>query len=241
MHTSVNLHSEHFHFRRITADGGDHISFDDFMPGYHQNDRVAVVSPHVEDGVLFTGAAVLAIATRFYDICRAERSDFFIYPQTFCILDENDQGIMTQRGRLPMTREVMWPWLNLDVWPDCKWLTSDCANTTILRTIFDYQINRVFWPEELTIGFEESATFEHLDDLLKSQIKSIHLYNCASPSLMLHTDSVADEYLDQCMKNIAASTEPGSDTVSRPDETGFYPVDVASFIEAHFRTGGDTA
>ena len=86
MHTSQTLRSSHFEYRCTEASG--RVAFSSFCADYHEQDRVGVVSPHLEDGVLHTGYALLALTTAFYDVQRAGGSDFFIYPQHFAIIGQ---------------------------------------------------------------------------------------------------------------------------------------------------------
>ncbi len=87
MHTSQQLRSSHFEYRRPGADG--RVDFSAFCAQYHDQDRVCVVSPRLEDGVLHTAYALLALTTAFYDVQRATGSDFFIYPQHFAIIGQD--------------------------------------------------------------------------------------------------------------------------------------------------------
>ena len=87
MHTSQQLRSSHFEYRRPGADG--RVAFNAFCAEYHDQDRFCVVSPRLEDGVLHTAYALLALTTAFYDVQRAAGSDFFIYPQHFAIIGQD--------------------------------------------------------------------------------------------------------------------------------------------------------
>ena len=78
------------------------VDFETFCPDYHELDRTGVISPHLEDGILHAGYALLALTTAFYDIWRARTDDFFIYPQHFAILDITKEGVNTGCGRLPL-------------------------------------------------------------------------------------------------------------------------------------------
>ena len=78
MHTSQALRSSHFEYQR--PESGNRVAFSAFCADYHAQDRVGVVSPQLEDGILHTAYALLALTTAFYDVQRASGSDFFIYP-----------------------------------------------------------------------------------------------------------------------------------------------------------------
>ena len=171
MHTSQALRSSHFEYR--SPESGGRVAFSAFCAGYHEQDRVGVVSPHLEDGVLHTAYALLALTTAFYDVQRAGGSDFFIYPQHFAFIGqgpptastpraENGRaetgradtvGIATRAGCLDLTLDEAgiggaWAWL--DVWPQSNWFTAPAAPTAMLKKVFDLHINRLFWPQDFT-------------------------------------------------------------------------------------------
>ena len=166
MHTSQALRSSHFEYRCTEASG--RVAFSSFCADYHEQDRVGVVSPHLEDGILHTGYALLALTTAFYDVQRAGGGDFFIYPQHFAIIGQapptasrpraetgraDQVGIATGAGRLDLTLDEAgiggaWAWL--DVWPASNWLTAPAAPTAMLKKVFDFHINRLFWPQDFT-------------------------------------------------------------------------------------------
>jgi hypothetical protein len=74
------------------------------------------VAPYLEEGVLQTGYALLALTTAFYDVLRARTAEFFDYPHHFALLDVNDAGVRTRAGRLPLPQAALGsPWGALDV------------------------------------------------------------------------------------------------------------------------------
>ena len=83
-------------------DARTHVGFSAFCAEYHEQDRVAVVSPRLEDGILHTGYALLALTTAFFDAQRARGGDFFVYPQHFAIIGADRSGVATGAGRLEL-------------------------------------------------------------------------------------------------------------------------------------------
>ncbi len=71
MHTSTRLRADDFHFWQQTASANQPVDFATFSPDYHEQDRVGVISLGLEDGVLQTSYALLALTTAFYDRLRA--------------------------------------------------------------------------------------------------------------------------------------------------------------------------
>ena len=86
MHTSTLLKSSDFQYWRLTDDRRISADFGTFCPDYHELDRVGVISPCFEDGILYTGDALLALTTAFYDVLRSQGTDFFDYPQHFAFI-----------------------------------------------------------------------------------------------------------------------------------------------------------
>ena len=82
MHTSQVLKSTDFLFVRYTAGGSECQTINDFIPVYHEKDRIGVVSPHIDVGLACCSAAVLALCTAFYDRLRDKGEVFFDYPNT---------------------------------------------------------------------------------------------------------------------------------------------------------------
>ena len=52
MHTSKLLKSSDFQYWRLTQEERINVDFEGFCPDYHELDRVGVISPCLEDGVL---------------------------------------------------------------------------------------------------------------------------------------------------------------------------------------------
>lgn len=95
MRTSQLPRSSRFQYRRIAAAGRTNVGFSGFCPAYHGQDRVGVVSPRLEDGILHTGYALLALTTAFFDAQIAHGGDFFVYPYQFAIIDSDQSGVAT--------------------------------------------------------------------------------------------------------------------------------------------------
>ena len=218
MHTSQALRSSHFEYRR--PDAGGRIAFSAFCADYHDQDRVGVVSPRLEDGILHTSYALLALTTAFYDVQRAGGTDFFIYPQHFAIIgqdlsplsstrDDADRaekiGIATGAGRLDLTLDEAgiggaWAWL--DVWPGGNWHTASQTPTAMLKKVFDLHINRLFWPQDFTPTSRQEPEPENgktstgqLPDyalrILKSRLKSVYYYKTSAPTIEICADQPA--------------------------------------------------
>jgi len=151
-----------------------------FCPDYHALDRVGVVSPTLEAGILHTSHALLALTTAFYDTLRARTTEFFDYPQHFAFVGAQGVEVHTEGGLLPPATPNLWhAWSWLDVWPEAKWVTTPATATDMLRRVFDYQINRVFWPRSLKPASNETPLPAYAWKMLKTHVKAVYYYDCA--------------------------------------------------------------
>jgi len=188
MHTSSALRSSHFQYRRIDAGAPTHVGFGVFCADYHELDRVGVVSPRLEDGILHTGYALLALTTAFFDAQRARGGDFFVYPQHFAVIGADESGVATRVGRLDLTLDdagigSAWGWL--DVWPNSNWIPAPAAPAAMLGKVFDFQINRLFWPQNfMSIDKPlEDLLPAYARRILESRLKSVYYYNSPVPTV----------------------------------------------------------
>jgi hypothetical protein len=186
MHTSTRLAASDFCFVQRTRNGQRSLSFADFCPGYHELDRVGVVSLCLEDGVLHTGRALLALTTAFYDSHRARGGDFFDYPQHFAFVGADESGLRTGDGAsLPDAPNVWDAWSWLDVWPAHKWVATSPTATAMLARVFDYQINRLFWPHALRPAAGEEPLPDYAQKMLRTRLKAVYWYG---PSILPEDD-----------------------------------------------------
>jgi hypothetical protein len=177
MHTSTRLCAGDFRYLRRSPEGVQEVEFAVFAPNYHEQDRVGVVSLGLEDGVLHAGYALLALTTAFYDRMRLLHDDFFDYPQHFAFAGAEGAGVHAGATLLPLSTPKLWDaWSWLDVWPAAKWVTAPGDAASLLQRVFDYQINRLFWPRGLGPVTAESALPPHLWKMLKTSLKSVYLY-----------------------------------------------------------------
>ena len=174
MHTSTRLAADDFAYWQLTRDGRYPLAFAEFCADYHELDRVGVVSPALEDGVLQAGRTVLALTTAFYDCLRHRGVEFFDYPQHFAFVGTADAA---HRARLNVHTSELWrAWSLLDVWPAHKWITTLPTATRMLQCIFDYQINRLFWPQALQPQLGEEPLPDYAYRMLRTRLKAIYYY-----------------------------------------------------------------
>lgn len=184
MHTSTVLQASDFVYRRLGPETGAAADFDSLFPDYHELDRVGVVSLTLEEAILHTGVALLALTTAFYDAQRAKGAPFFNYPQHFALLGGAGGKIQTRSGAVAMSPEVLGPsWGNLDVWPESNWHLGPPTAEGMLRRAFDLQINRLFWPERLAPQQPEVRLPSYVPRMLRSRLKAVYYYDSASPTL----------------------------------------------------------
>jgi len=181
MHTSEILAAGDFAY----AVGETSARFDAVFPAYHPQDRVGIVAPVYEDGLAHCAASVLALTTRFYDHQRVTARDFFTYPQHFCVLAWDDQGVKTRASRIHVERDAVGePWCKLDVWPGNRWIAAGDRPGDLLKAVFDNQINRVFWPAGVWPSADDGAILPAFArDILASDLKQVVLYGSDRPDI----------------------------------------------------------
>ncbi len=244
MHTSQALSSSHFRYRRIghaasgvaPNSGAQFNEFSSFCARYHEQDRVGVVSPRLEDGILHTAYALLALTTAFYDAQRARASDFFIYPQHFAIIGADHNGVETGIGRLDLTLDEAgmggaWSWL--DVWPASNWLTAPGTPADMIQKVFDFQINRLFWPHNFKARRgnieqrvrnsarkpgdyairprgrpqDQPLLPDYARKLLKARLKSVHYYNTPAPTVEISAAQAAADIVQESIERLPEAVQ----------------------------------
>ena len=259
MHTSQQLRSSHFEYRR--PDAGGPVAFSAFCAEYHDQDRIGVVSPRLEDGILHTSYALLALTTAFYDVQRAGGTDFFIYPQHLAIIGQDssdasgihaetgrtDQpGIATGAGSLDLSLDEAgiggaWAWL--DVWPASNWHTAPAAPTAMLKKVFDLHVNRLFWPQDFLPQRRQERDTENEDHplpdyarrIFKTRLKSVYYYNTSAPTVEISAAQPAMDIVQFSIERLPEAVRQTLEKEARPAHpTGYESyrqVSVDDFIE----------
>ena len=253
MHTSQQLRSSHFEYR--CPDTGGRVAFSAFCADYHDQDRVGVVSPCLEDGVLHTAYALLAITTSFYDVQRASRSDFFIYPQHLAIIGQDPSGnsgrrtktgIASGAGCLDLSLDeagigAAWAWL--DVWPASNWHTAPNTPVAMLKKVFDLHINRLFWPQDFMPQGRQERDPENEDHplpdyarrILKTRLKSVYYYNTSAPTVEINAAQPAVDIVQYSIERLPEAVRQTLDKETQPERPMGYEsyrqVSVEDFLE----------
>ena len=125
---------------------------------------------------------MLALTTAFYDSQRVRSTDFFDYPQHFAFVNAIGEGVQTDSHRSAPNAAKTWEaWSWLDVWPDNKWIIAPATATGLLQKVFDFQINRLFWPYGLVPAPDEQALPAYAYRMLRTRLKSVHYYTNGMP------------------------------------------------------------
>ena len=216
MHTSTLLKSSDFQYWRLAEDERISVGFKGLCPDYHELDRVGVISPCIEDGILYTGGVLLALTTAFYDVLRSRETDFFDYPQHFAFIGVSEGAVHTYGERLPMDR-IGTGWGNLDVWPHSKWIATPRSATGMLNKVFDFQINRLFLPHDFKLGSDESPLPAYARKMLSTRLKAIYYYNTPIPNVEI---CASQQVADLIQKSIAEFPNAESE-VEHPAQSNF--------------------
>jgi len=230
MHTSTRLRATDFQFWQQNLSAVQPIDFSTFCPDYHALDRVAVVSPSLEDGVCQTSYALLALTTAFYDSLRARSDDFFNYPQHFAFVGAQGVDVYTGNGLLSSATPKLWhAWSWLDVWPDNKWVTAPPTATAMLQRVFDYQINRLFWPRGLQPQQNEATLPDYAWKMLKTHLKAVYYYGNGDQQAGERVEIRVTPTIDALVQESYAML-PVPLTKVQPKLQCYEPVAVATFL-----------
>ena len=216
MHTSKLLKAADFQYWQLTEDQRIRLDFNGFCPDYHELDRVGVISPCFEDGILHTGDALLALTTAFYDVLRSQGTDFFDYPQHFAFIGASGDVVHTRGERLPVD-QIGTGWGNLDVWPDSKWIPTPGSVTGMLKKVFDFQINRLFLPHGFKSGNDESRLPAYARKMLETRLKSVYYYNTPTPNIEI---CASQQVVDLVQRSIADVTNLNNE-IEHPVKSDF--------------------
>ena len=232
MHTSKLLKTSDFQYWRLSQDERIPVDFAEFCPGYHELDRIGVISPRLEDGILYTGEVLLALTTAFYEVLRARETDFFDYPQHFAFIGAGEDTVHTRGERLPMDR-IGTGWGNLDVWPDSKWIPTPGSVAGMLKKVFDFQINRLLLPHGFKSGSDESLLPAYARKMLETRLKAVYYYNTPIPNVEVRG---SQQVVDLVQRSIAEF--PGIENEIEPTAQDNFPsagryqqVSVDEFLE----------
>ena len=200
MHTSSILTASDFTYRSITRNQSEACDFSAFCPDYHEQDRVGVVTLHPEDGIRHCGIAMLAITTSFYDTLRSRYDEFFDYPQHFAIIDA---------GPAPQWEPIGSAWGWIDVWPNTNWIASDGNAFDMLHQVFRYQINCLFWPENLPPNGSGNYLPGYARQLMSRRLKSVLYYHTENPTLEIQGTASALDIVSGSLERLGPTI--GSD------------------------------
>ena len=231
MHTSTLLSAKDFQHWQPKAGQRLKVDFATLCPDYHERDRLAVVCPHLEDGVLHTGFALLSLTTAFYDVLRGRGSEFFDYPSHFAFIATTPEGVTTYKGPRRMEENALGgAWSNLDVWPETQWITVPESATEMLYKVFSFQINRLFWPENFTPAAGEAQLPPNVRRLLKARLKAVYYYAPTVPNVEIHASQQVEDLVRTSIEKL-----PGAETLSRPSPPG----GELPYVETHRRVEVD--
>lgn len=239
MHTSKAL--KRSDYRIYQCDGGERneVSFESFYPDYERTDRVVVVSPMLEDGVVNTGYTLLAITAEFYGSLWKEKEDFYAYPYHFGIFDVNQEGVAIDQTRMPISEDVFGAWSWLDVWPQSQWLHSEGDVVSMLESVFSSQAQCVFWPEDFFLSSEAVRKLPcYVRPLLESRLKCVYLYNSEQPNFEIHvSESVELMVENECRSRFPSrlagrySARPSGGDTSHPYMDALRRIEVSEFLQ----------
>jgi hypothetical protein len=141
---------------------------------------------------------------------RSLDNDFFDNAQHSALLGADEEGMKTRAGRLALDDEIVGAaWGGLDVWPDSNWIPAPDTASGMLRKVFDLQINRLFWPENLKSGPDETAFPSYVRKLLTARLKTVYYYATTTPNLEVHVTQTVEDIVQKCIARLPAAGAPG--------------------------------
>ena len=212
------------------------LAFAGAYPDYHPQDRLGLVSPRLEDGVFGSAAAVLGLATGFYDRLRSKGGGFFDYPLHHVFIGGREARVRTRWGDLDLTIGEMgsaWGWL--DVWPETNWHLRPATPAGMLEAVFRHQVNRVYWPASFMPGEVDAPLSGYARKLLTGRLKSVWYYDCEDGNLEVRASGPAADVIRESLDRLPrrgakTACEPrnasGSSIVNR-----FNAVEPQAFLE----------
>ena len=209
MHTSQVLRSGDFHYAALADPIQTEIDFETFCPHYQVWNRIGVISPHLEDGILHTGYALLALTTVFYDDLRAQTDSFFDYPHHFAFFDATDAGVATRHQRVVLdTATLGSPWGALDVWPDSNWILAPGTVTGMLKKVFDWQISGLFWPYGFLPEDPADKLPLHVWRLLHTRLHTVYYYDSPQPTHEIRVTQVVEDMVQRGLERMPPAAQP---------------------------------
>ena len=166
MHTTELVRPEDFQFDLLSL-----------FPEFGGSDRLGVVSPQPQDGILNAGYLVLACVTAFYRFHRDTVWAGCKYPPYFVFLapENSREGHPAHRWNVPW-RSAVELWGQLDVWPDSQWIVTDGTIHGMLEGVLSHQVNRLLWPASLTLPGATPDLPPALLTNARRQLRSVLLY-----------------------------------------------------------------
>ena len=204
MHTSERIAQSDFVYRRLSGSETDIQSFADTYPDYHPQDRVGLVSPRLEDGIFGAAAAVLSLATGFYDCLRSKAEPFFNYPQHLVFIGGQGSSVLTRKGDFNLTVEE-WggPWGWLDVWPETNWHLCPATPVSMLDAVYRHQVNRVFWPASFQPEVVDRPLKDYARRLLSSRLKSVWYYDSPEADVEVRASEPAADIIRESLERLS--------------------------------------
>jgi hypothetical protein len=200
VHTSSELSDRSF---EVTIDDVASTSRDLF-PEFDEHDRIGLVvsTPH---GALGASLLYLAAVHAFYELCREQFEEFWIYPDFFFF------HVGTRHGHHG----------SLDVWPDHKEVLVEAHGDRLLEAVNDRAITRLVLPEDLDVGPAEQR--EELASYAR-RMRGAFLYSSSGRTTSADVSIRGDDATARYVANVL-------DPSSRATQLG--PGSVASVIQAH--------
>ena len=86
----------------------------------------------------------------------------------------------------------------------------------MLKKIFDWQINRLFWPEDFMPSSNEADFPDYMRKILKTRLKTVYYYNTSHPTLELRVSQPVAALLQRSIARLPQAPN-GLEAAPAPD------------------------
>lgn len=223
MHTSSVLNHHDFKCYKSVEGEFREADFNQIFNEYHPQDRLGIISPCLEDGIINTAGTLLCITTHFYDHLRAKGLPFFNYPQHFALIGGKGDQIQTGMGSLKLNiGETGAPWGWLDVWPETNWIICPANASAMLDQVYRLQINRLMWPATLTGVADGNKLPDLTRRFLKNRLKSVFLYGSEKPNIRISTSKAASDIVSESIAKLPDSILDHNPDLTEDTEINYF-------------------
>jgi len=128
------------------------------------------------------------------------------------------------------------PWGGLDVWPDSNWIAGPGSAAGMLKKVFDWQISRLFWPEDLRMGADEPRFPFYIRRLLSTRLKTVYYYNALAPTIAIGATPQVAALVEKSVQRLPEAVR-ALYTMAIPSHRALDAADGFAYVEQYWQIG----